>query len=262
MVRMRPLVLGASGQLGTGLRAACLTAFEHATWHSRVPSAGCWCWDMLNDPVPAVECTAIVYLVRGKNADIEAELATRACQLADEHSVPILLASSQAVYGRQSVDLTEDIPIEPADDNGLAKARLEEVAKSFDNATILRIGNVAGAGALFHSMNAGTVVLDRFASGEGPKRAFIGARSFGYILGQLLEREELPRVVNIAYPGLIDMAAILDAEGANWYWRDAPPSAQEVVRLNVNKLCSLVDVPELDIPSLLREARLTGWDRI
>ena len=216
---------------------------------------------MLNDPAPSVQCTAIVYLVRGKNPVIEAELATRACQLADKHSVPILLASSQAVYGRRSLDLTEDISIAPVDDNGLAKARLEEVAKSFENATVLRIGNVAGAGALFRSMNAGTVALDRFASGEGPKRAFIGARGFGYILGQLLAREELPKVVNIAYPGLIDMAAILDAEGADWYWQDAPPSSQEVVRLNVNKLCSLVDVPEPDIPSILREARLTGWDR-
>ena len=198
-------------------------------------------------------------LARGDGDCSDTALAQFACDLGAAHGVPVLLASSQAIYGRTTGPLSEATPPAPVDPNGRAKLAMEQAVAGASGVTVLRIGNVAGAGPLFWSMAKGPVRLDEVAPGQGPQRAFVGAATFGRVVTALLQHDQLPPVLNVANPGLLDMADVLRAAEADWRFQPAPSTALARVELDVSELLKLVDVPKVEASGILDEARLTGW---
>jgi len=248
-----PLVLGATGRVGCALRTSGVMA--DALWQSRAPRDGFLTWDMLHDPAPELECSGVIQLAGG--ADSYAALAAVACDLGDALDVPVLIASTQAVYGPQAGALSEDTPCQPTSDYGRAKRAMEQAVAGRD-ATCLRIGNVAGCDALFRSMTAGPVVLDEISAGQGPRRAMIGPVTLAHVLLGLLETET-PPVLNVAQPGLVDMGDLLRAADATWDWQAAPETALAALELDLTALTGCVSVPVADPAALVAEARATGW---
>jgi len=208
-----PLVLGATGRVGGALRASGV--MPHAIWQSRRPRAGCVTWDMLHTPAPDITCSGVIMLA-GDVASYTA-LAHIACDFGAAQDVPVLIASSQAVYGPQSGPLSEDAPLIPNSAYGQAKQAMEQAVADRPRTCCLRIGNVAGCDALFRSMTKGPVQLDEIREGQGPKRAMIGPKTLAQAFLGLLDTE-LPPVLNLAQPGLVDMADLLRAAGWSWIW--------------------------------------------
>lgn len=254
---MGPLVLGATGRVGRALRASGV--LTDAIWQSRTPRDGFLTWDILNAPAPDVACSGIVMLAGGVD-DTEAyvDLAQAACDLGARLDVPVLIASSQAVYGPQVGALSETTACHPNSVYGRAKLAMEQSVAGRARVTSLRIGNVAGTDSLFRSMAAGPVPLDEVAPSVGPRRAMIGPVCFARLIGTLL-RHDLPPVLNVAQPGLVDMADLLRAGGGAWHWRPAPDTVLAALELDVSALTRFVDLPPADPATLVAEARATGW---
>lgn len=241
---MGPLVLGATGRVGRALRASGV--MSDAIWQSRTPQDGYLTWDILNATAPDVTCSGIIMLAGGV-ADTEAyvPLAHAACDLGQALGVPVLIASSQAAELQNSV-------------YGRAKRGMEQAVADRARTCCLRIGNVAGTDALFRAMTAGPVQLDEVSAGQGPRRALIGPVTLAHVLLRLLETD-LPPILNLAQPGMIDMADMLRAAGVDWSWNAAPKDVLATLDLDVSALTALVDVPKADAATLVAEARATGW---
>jgi dTDP-4-dehydrorhamnose reductase len=228
---------------------------QDAIWQARKPRAGFLTWDILNAPVPDVPCSGVIMLAGGvDDTDAYVALVQAACRF----DVPVLIASTQAVYGPQAGPLSESAPCAPNSVYGAAKLAMEQAVKGRPGVTCLRIGNIAGTDALFRSMAAGPVRLDQIAAGQGPRRAMIGPVTLAHTLLALLETD-LPPILNLAQPGLVDMADILRAAKADWRWQDAPDTALAELELDVSALAGLVHVPPADATTLVAEARATGW---
>lgn len=223
-------------------------------------------WDLeagppprLPAPVSAVICLAGV--TAGPRLGANTPLALAACDLAEREGVPLLLASTQAVYGRRPGLVPETSAPDPETDYGRAKLEMEQAVADRPRVCCLRIGNVAGADMLLGNAAKGPVVLDQFADGQGPRRAYIGPRTLAQTLLQLSRQDDLPPVLNIAQPGLVPMADMLTAAGADWSWRPAPETALPELALDVTALLSRVDLPAAKAPTLVAEARSAGWGR-
>lgn len=237
-----PLILGATGRVGSALRASGV--MPAATWQARTSRDGFLTWDILHAPAPAVECSGVIMLAGGvADTDVYVPLAKAACDLGAQLDVPVLIASSQAAALQNSV-------------YGNAKRKMEQAMT--DRACCLRIGNVAGTDALFRAMAAGPVQLDEVSKGQGPRRAMIGPVTLAHVLLRLLDTD-LPPILNLAQPGLVDMADMLRAAGGDWSWKEAPAGALAALELDVSELTARVDVPKADAATLVAEARATGW---
>ncbi len=279
-----PLILGAGGRLGRALRT--LSADGHwplgraAIWHGRDPDADLT-WDMLAQPAPhhpGLASARGVIVLAGVTAGTDAELARNtdlalsAIDLARRDGLgPVLLMSSAAVYGRATGTQGEDPAPQPAGAYGTAKlemeravaARISGLGPEAPSCCCLRLANVAGCDQLFDAAAAGPVLLDRFGDGRGPRRAYVGPLTLARVLGRLIDLAAagtaLPPVLNLASPGSVAMADILDALGADWRWRDAPASALPETRLDTARLASLLPPLEPATPAMLRdEARLAA----
>ncbi len=265
------LVLGAGGRLGGILRKAWPKG--HARWHNRTtPPARHPDWvhlDLLRDSDALTRamagCDRVICLAgvtdqaAARGADmgdnVTLALATiRAAARADaDHraagqGVQVLLASSAAVYGRQSGVLTEDGPAQPISPYGRAKLEMEHAGTRLGaqlgvDVTALRIGNVAGVDAILGGWRPG-FVLDRFADGRTPRRSYIGAQTLARVLYAL--PRDLPPVLNIAAPGLVEMGALLDAGRLGWTPRAAPDQAIAQVHLSTARLETLVPFTAAD----------------
>lgn len=246
-------MLGATGRVGGALRASGV--MSGAIWQSRRPRPGFLTWDMLQAPPPDLTCTGIIQLAG--DLDSYAALAMLAADLGAAWDVPVLIASSQAVYGPQSGALSERAACQPANNYGRAKLAMEH-AVAGSQATCLRIGNVAGSDALFRSMTAGPVQLDEIRAGQGPKRAMIGPVTLAHTLLGLLDTK-LPPVLNLAQPGLVDMADLLRTADMDWAWQPAPDTALAVLELDLQAVLDVVAIPAADPVTLVAEARATGW---
>ncbi len=259
----RVLVMGASGRLGTALRAVWPGCAVAAQWQFRgAAPRGALAWNPLRQPVPdcgpldAVLClsgvTAGPDLARNTDLALAALGAARATGAGR-----VLLASSAAVYGAAPGPHAEDGPCHPASDYGHAKLAMERVALDAADGlavTCLRIGNVAGADALLGGLIDGqTPQIDRFADGRGPRRAYIGPATLARALAHLVGRRDLPDRLNLAQPGLVAMADLLRAAGRDWHWRDAPPCAVPVVALDLGRLDALCPLPVADPATLVAE---------
>lgn len=278
----RVLVMGATGRIGTILRRTW--APGRALWQMRTESAAestaesttglagdaadLAVLDPLGDPAAlaraAQGCGAVLCLAGvtptaaalGRDMADNAALALAAVRAAAGAGVPVLLASSAAVYGDSAEDLTEASPRRPLSDYGRAKAGMEEQAADLGArlgvpVTALRIGNVAGSDAILGGWRPG-FRLDRFADGHTPRRSYIGPLTLARVLGDLVQAGGLPRVLNLAAPGTVEMGALLDAAGLDWTARPAPPGTIAEVRLDVSALLGFTALtPKDSLPEIL-----------
>ena len=269
-----PVVLGASGKVGRALRQVYqkghLPEFADAIWQYRsmaeVPKGAALVWDILQGALPTIRPRAVIVLAgvtAGRADDLarNTTLALAACALADQAGgVPVLLTSSQAVYGAQSGLLREQDMCLPSTPYGRAKREMERAVAGRPNVTCLRIGNVVGCDAISGAMVHGGVTLDRFPDGQGPRRAMIGPVTLGHVLQGLLEAPgPLPPVLNVAAAGAVAMADLLAAAGVPWGWQDALPHALPALDLDVSLLQKMMPVPGANPVDLIAQARLAGW---
>ena len=258
------LVLGASGRLGTLLRAH---------WALN-PADGCEIWFQSRSPLPGPNtiewtpgqsvtalprCQTVVALW-GQTAGTAQEL-TRNVSLADESravarstgATRVLHLSSAAIYGPVE-NATEATPAAPMAAYGQSKWEMEQHIATFrDDGTshcCLRLANVVGADSLAPAL-AGTdpVTLDRFPDGSGPLRSYVGAEDLGRVMVALaqLPSSQLPPVLNVAAPDPISMQHLAEAAGKPITWRPAPPKALQKVTIDTARMRQLL--PALDLSS-------------
>lgn len=199
----------------------------------------------------------------------------------------VFLASSAAVYGAavaaSAAGLSEDQPLAPQTSYGEAKAEMEQQATARAAAlgvplTLLRIGNIAGLDACLGGWRPG-FTLDHFADGRSPQRSYIGAECLAQILSWLVAQpaiqttaaqtagsqtagSQIPKVLNIAQPGGVEMGALLQAAGLPYGRRPAPAQAIAEVVLDVRRLMGLLAgtsaaaaLPQSHPTTLVAEAR-------
>lgn len=265
-------VLGASGRIGRVLRAWWPEAAP-VTWIARRPMEGGTRCDPLAEPERLAEILAAagvraVLSLAGpvpggaggaNSAGTETDLAAHAALArvllgAVPAGVPVLLASSAAVYGRpeEAGDdswLSEAAPLPPRaalSPYGQAKFDMEAAvlaARAAPAATCLRIGNVAGLDAVLGGWRA-PFRLHAFADGRTPRRSYIGPGQLAAVLAALLMRGAegqglpavLPAVLNVAAPGTVEMGALLEAAGLAYETQTAPAPAIPRVALETRLL--------------------------
>ncbi|TCP58680.1 nucleoside-diphosphate-sugar epimerase [Rhodovulum bhavnagarense] len=282
MVGPRVLVLGASGRLGRMLRRGWAGADLRPVWQLRHEPAGVdeVVWSPLGAPVPEIlsgridVVLGLAGVVPRPGAALGDNARLGLAALRAGHAVGarhVFLASSVAVYGRGEAPHSEDEAPAPAAAYGRAKLEMEQAARAEVRAigpgapglTCLRIGNVAGADALLGGSVATwqttpsdrrvPLVLDRFGDGPaapGPRRAYIGPQSLAKVLACLCRHAmtgPLPDCLNIAAPGVVDMAALLGetglVAGRDWTWRAAAAGALPMLALDDARLARLCALP-------------------
>lgn len=285
-----PLVLGAGGRVGRMFRrlaAQGLWPGPEPVWHTRDGRDGTLGWDMAADWLPGwpdLPPLPGIVVLAGHTRDAPelagASLEERAFELGLANEAPagaarrlarergigtVLLCSSAAVYGAAPGPRGEDGLADAATSYGLAKLFMErEVGidvrlRPVPGTCCLRIGNVAGADALFGAMASGPVTLDRLPDGTSPRRAYIGPLTLARALVALLARPDLPPILNLAQPGLLLMSDLLLAAGHPFAWRPAPPTALPALEMDLSRLQALVPLPPATPEGLVAEARLAGW---
>lgn len=186
-----------------------------------------------------------------------ADHARLALALCDAATGPVLLASSAAVYGslgesgkllHESTPVPKDLP-----PYGAAKYAMETAT----DARVLRIGNVAGFDAILGAWTP-EFTLDTFPDGSTPRRSYIGPCTLALTLAALCKKSSLlPKTLNVAEPGAIEMSALLEAAGRPFAARVAKADAIAHVELDTSALIQLV--PQLAEPGdparMVREVR-------
>ena len=190
------------------------------------------------------------------------QMALSVLDAAARHAIPrVLLASSASVYGRPLSEeqvFGEDTPLQPLNAYGRSKMAMERAALSFTapkdtpEICILRIANVAGADQLLqNALRAGPenpMELDRFPSGHGPLRSYIGPQSLGDTLLKIAGHPApLPKILNIAAAPPVRMDDLLRALEAHspvpWRYRIASKTAIERVVVDTRRLDAVYPVP-------------------
>ncbi|MBM1222186.1 NAD-dependent epimerase/dehydratase family protein [Ponticoccus sp. SC2-23] len=267
-----PLILGAGGRIGRAFRVLAegghWPVAERPLWHGR--RGADYSWDMLAEPPPRddrlSDVSGMIVLAGGRSGgDIApqeaAALARAALDLALREGIgPVLLCSSQAVYGPTAGPHSEVGPTAAHTAYGEAKLAMENAAGV--DACCLRIGNVAGCDMLLMNAAKGRVTLDRFPDGQSPRRCYIGPVSLARIMIGLLDGgRSLPAALNLAAPGTVSMSDLLEAASLDFDWRPAPAGALPDLRLDLSRLAGLVPLdPDWgQAETLIAEARLAGW---
>jgi dTDP-4-dehydrorhamnose reductase len=256
-----PLIMGASGRLGRALtRVWPANSFE-PVWQTRDGAGGTLAWDILNEVPPELPPVSGVVVLAGvtcgspNDLALNTTLARAGANLGLTLEVPVLVASSQAVYGPQQGLLREDAALHPAGEYGRAKAAME-AAVTAPHVTHLRLGNVAGCDALAGAVVRGNVVLDRFSDGQGPRRAMIGPADLVTVLVALLAAPARPRVLNVARPGIVAMADVLNAANIKFEWNSAPAGALPELALDVSLLLEICPLPWANAASMAHQGGL------
>ena len=236
-------------------------------WQGRRSGADGLRFDILSDPVALAQacaaaevilCLAGVTPAPGARLEDNAALARAVLEAAEGR--PVLLTSSAAVYGRAGGLCREDGPAVPAAPYGQAKIEMERIAAQHGGpVTCLRIGNVAGADQILGRADTGAaMVLDRLADGRTPARSYIGPVTLARVLADLClvagSGRALPRLLNVASPGAVEMGALLDAASHPWQPRPAPPDAIAEVVLDTATLNRFIPLD----PEAGRAARLVA----
>ena len=268
---LRVLVLGAGGRLGGMLRRHWGPQIA-PVWQVRAGSEGPGVvrfdpmgrWPALGR-VDVVICLAGVIAGDAAALRVNTDLALAAVrQGARCGAARVFVASSAAVYGRGGAGLAEDGPVVPVSSYGQAKRAMELAALAAGDeagvpVTVLRIGNVAGADALLGALDGGPVVLDRFADGQGPRRSYIGPGGFAAAMAGLARAAgagcSVPVCLNLALPGAVAMADLLQAAGVAFDWRAAPAGALPLVELDVGRLLQLVPLERARAGAIVAEWR-------
>jgi NDP-hexose 4-ketoreductase len=253
-----PLIFtGAGGRVGRLLRGVMPAG--RVTWVSREPAMlDDVAWDDLLAGAPA---GAVILHFAGAvqgNLGLNTLLARQVCGLQGVRHV--FVASSAAVYPPGDADLDENTLPDAQSAYGAAKLAMEQAVQR-PGVTLLRIGNVAGADALLGGLVAGgRCVLDPVAGQEGgPHRSYIGPITLARVLLGVADMAHagavLPQVLNVAAPGAVSMADLLDAAGADWAYGAEKASVVPRVVLDVQRLCGLVPVATATAAALVDEWR-------
>ena len=277
------LVLGATGRIGTILRKRWPqdpgwgAIRDQVTWQTRQVAAGLgpgWCGlDPVRQPEVLAQaatgqtvilCLAGVVTARAPGSDLgdNVTLAEAAIRAAAGTRARVILASSAAVYGNQAGVLDEAAALAPQNAYGRAKAAMEARGAALGAelgvpVTSLRIGNIAGIDAILGGWRPG-FRLDQFADGRTPRRSYIGMLSLARVLGDLVRADQLPGILNVATPGMVEMGALLDAAGLAWTPQPAPDSAISEVCLSTLALERFTSLSETEgqAAEMVRQWRL------
>lgn len=256
------LILGSTGAVGRAL-ARVWPVGVSAVWQHRpgalAPAAPAVAWDILNAPAPDLTgITGIVQLAGGAaDLDVIMPLALAACDLGERLNVPVLIASTQAVYGPVPGAVTEATLCNPSNDYGRAKRAMELAVQG--RATCLRIGNVVGCDMLLKNAAKGRVTLDQLPGGGSPERSYISAPVLGQVIRALLAQDTRPDVINVAQPGAVAMHDLLAAAGLAWDWRPAPDGVLASLALDVTLLQGVLDIAPATAADLIADAKAAGW---
>ena len=256
------LILGASGKLGRALARVWPVTAPRAIRQTRDGAGGTLAWDILNSPAPPLPALggiiALAGVTKGTPDALAANtgLALAAADLGAALGLRVLVASTQAVYGALQGDVPETAIPQPTSAYGHAKLAME-AAVAAPHVCCLRIGNVAGCGSLAGAMTDPPVKLDRFADGQGPRRAILGSADLAQVLLGAMAAPALPPVMNVARPGLLAMADLLDAVGVDWVWRPAAPGALPELALDVTLQQAICPLPAVDAAAIAAQ----DWPR-
>ena len=274
------LVTGSSGRVGGALRMIWSRNQVNGLkilWHGRKAGPGVnLVWDIGNTPPVALPKGLIILHLAGLTKGSAQELAQNvqvtaavcaAARAAEARHVFVM--SSAAVY-RPSADLiSEDDAKGPVSPYGQAKLEAEEVAAqglAGMGLTVLRLANLAGADALLGNCGPGkTLQLDPVAGqARGPERSYIGPHVLAGVLaglfGHVLRGAELPGILNLAEPGILAMADLLDARGQAWAFGPPRPAAIARVALATARLQALVPMALATPATLIADLdRMRGW---
>jgi nucleoside-diphosphate-sugar epimerase len=269
---LRILVLGASGRLGRMLQRHLHEADLHPIWQFRAPPGDALLrgqilvFDPLSEPPVSAPVDLVIGLagiVPGKgelSLNVDLGLAAVHCAIALK-AQHVMLASSAAVYGASTKPFFEEDATYPLSPYGMAKLEMEEKALGLAQrnglpATMLRIGNVAGADALL-GQDGKRRNLDQFPSGHGPIRSYIGPQGLSAVLASLIRCAcagiPLPERLNVALRGGVPMADLCKAAGLDVTWQPAPQTAVETVVLDVTRLADLISVRDADAQAIVAD---------
>jgi UDP-glucose 4-epimerase len=259
----KTLVIGASGRVGRLLARAWAQAGQGPCLQHRGTALD-WSgtqleWQPLSGtPLPQGYAAMILLATARDDLSLNARL-TETCLAAAKSAgiVTILLASSSAVYGTNAGrPCAEDTATNPVNAYGEAKLAVEAIAAHYRDTgmaiTALRIGNVAGADALLTNP-ARPLLIDRFASGQGPLRSYIGPQCMARLLADLLEIP-LPPVLNLASTPT-RMQDLAEAAALPWRYQAAPDTAHESITLDCSRLANLLPLPAQTAAEIAAEWR-------
>lgn len=275
---MTTTLLGANGKLGSILASHARRA--GLTWRTQArsgPTDIIWSGDFDGPAVEAVfqPGSTIINMIGVTSSDTQAMIdtnelfVTRLLRTARQAGVAhVVLMSSAAVYGvAENSPVHEDAPLQPITPYGETKANMEHIAQLAANETspmaisILRIGNVAGADALFaaakrHVEAGKPMQLHRLPDGTAPMRSYIGPRDLFDAVHTLSARHSGPaRVVNVAHPQPVHLDAMLQAYKSHQLpdleWIDVPIPAgvPAAVTLSTDTLQEFAKFPHYDNPA-------------
>lgn len=262
------IVTGAGGRIGRLARLGGVDPGRFApVWVRRAGDGAGPVWDMAAGEPPALPEGGVVLhlavVLPGRGAlGQNAEMA-RALVKADRAAgfSRVVLMSSVAVYAPEDRPIPETRVPAPPSAYGRAKLEVEQILSAGfgPRLTILRLANLAGADALLGGAGqGGPVILDPVAGQPGgPERSYIGPktlmRALDRLLGALADGRDLPAVLNLAQPGALGMASLLEAAGRDW--RFGPPRAETVARVEVDvaRLMAISPLPPADSRAILSE---------
>ncbi len=276
------LVTGSNGRIGGALRAIWAentTAGLPILWQGRRAEPGVdLVWDIGHNPPTELPKGLIILHLAGittgsagdlaENARVTQAVCTSAVASGAHH---IFVMSSAAIYPPGPDPLAEDDPPGPVSPYGAAKLAAERVAQDMAGGpglTLLRLANLAGADALLGNCKPGVpVTLDPVPGQDrGPERSYIGPLVLAQALSDLIalaaRGEAPPRILNLAQPGAIAMADLLEARGQPWDF--GPPRVGAIARviLSTDRLRRLITVPPATPASLIADLdRMKGWPR-
>lgn len=243
-------VYGATSRIARLIRPAMPAGVVWAG--RRADSDGDVVFDLNGPPPSAIHGAGAFVLLAGSTDKLDQDTASHArlarlgAQICRTAGIGhLLVMSSAAVYGRAAGPNGETAPCAPLSPYAEAKVEMERAARQLAGpdlaVTALRIGNVAGADALLGAMSKGQVHLDVFDDGRSPRRSYIGPQVLAAALDALARgKAQGFRLLNLAQPGPVDMAALLDAAGRSWQPRPAPPEALPEVTLDVSRASELL----------------------
>lgn len=251
----RILVTGSGGRLGGLLRMARASNPDLAdgfVFQSTKPGADLrWTPEDTDTELPGCATVVALWGQTSGNADTLADNVSlvvltdrvaRACN-ADR----AFHLSSAGIYGPGKT-LTETCTPDPGNAYARSKLDMERAVAALDSTgrlrhCCLRLANVVGADSLAPALRGERpLTLDRFASGDGPLRSYIGATDLLGVLKALsgVEPHLLPDVLNIAGPEPVPMEALARAAGRAVHWVDAPDDAVPEVTMDVSRLQALL----------------------
>ena len=250
------VVTGAQGRIGRLLHQVwsqpAYPAPNPVVWTSR--QSGTAVWNIGHD-APTLPSDAVILhlaaVLHGPGLDQNSAMTEEVCRTAIATGARhVFVVSTAAVY-RPGGNLAETAALAPSSPYGRAKLKAEQAAMRLLSAaggpglTVLRIGNLAGADALLGGVRAGPpVVLDPVAGSGGPLRSYIGPGVLAGVLAALIRRAmtgaPMPRVLNVAQPGVVAMADLLMAAGHSWRFGPTNLAVIPVVGLAVGPLEALL----------------------